>query len=188
MSRYMKALLPKSTIYITKILMLVMVLALDVNTWAQEKSLPTMAELQAQGEVSTITLKDGRKYTYQQLSKMTDDEKENIRDQVENRGERIKFRKWEMDVSKAYMAEKEKQKAEKEKQSAELDKQNAEKEKQSAELDKQIAAYKVIDKYQKQLLAGKREFSATEKVELKNAITTDGIPSKLAASLMPWIK
>ena len=163
----MKALLPKSIIRITKILMLVMTLIFGVNTWAEEKLLTTMAELQAQGKTSTITLKDGRKYTYQQLSKMTDDEKENIRDQVENRGERIKFRKWEMDVSKTYMAE--------------LDKQNA-------ELDKQIAAYKVIDKYQKQLLAGKREFSATEKVELKNAITTDGIPSKLAASLMPWIK
>ena len=121
---------------------LVLALGLSAGSWAEDEqySPDTKAALLASPEISTtVQLKDGRTLSYRELVEMTETQQKEALQSV-NRGDRLVFKQWLLDVETA-----EKDKALKLRdaalaKNAELDKRLAAQDAKNAELDKHLAA------------------------------------------------
>lgn len=109
---------------------LVLALGLSAGSLAEEEQYsPTIkAALLTSPKISTtVQLKDGRTLSYRELVEMTETQQKEALQSV-NRGDRVGFKQWQIDVINAENAEAQKF----------IDAKNAE----NAELDKQLAAIK----------------------------------------------
>ena len=169
---------------------LVLALGLSAGSWAEDEqySPDTKAALLASPEISTtVQLKDGRTLSYRELVEMTETQQKEALQSV-NRGDRLVFKQWLLDVETA-----EKDKALKLRdaalaKNAELDKRLAAQDAKNAELDKHlaVATAKVAEQaeiYVRSVENGRKAWRAPL-IELSNlAYLPDSLKQRIRALL-----
>ena len=169
---------------------LVLALGLSAGSWAEDEqySPDTKATLLASPEISTtVQLNDGRTLSYRELVEMTETQQKEALQSV-NRGDRLVFKQWLLDVETA-----EKDKALKLRdaalaKNAELDKRLAAQDAKNAELDKHlaVATAKVAEQaeiYVRSVENGRKAWRAPL-IELSNlAYLPDSLKQRIRALL-----